>query len=258
MSKIKDYISKVMDILRSMERDLLNEEIRLHSEVSKTISQPKKCLNRSSELDKSEYFNAHEELSKGCAACVAQCWLSGEPVAYFSRDIPGLTTKDIDITARDKDPSRLPDSITQTNIHGTFNPSNLVLHLNPKRWIFITTQKEGIHCYPAAGTDPKLKTGDDMDVSFLAMSHRHIIHFNVKIEVFHDDRDLEFIQVKRQIDKWLSNEIDLNSKSCEMMAELLFTQISIKWPNRDVTIEVSEDGENGAIVEFKPFGIQSR
>ena len=43
-----------------------------------------------------------------------------------------------------------------------------------KRKIWVTFQREGIHCYPAAATDPKLNTGDAYDVSFLANPHRHI------------------------------------------------------------------------------------
>ena len=39
-----------------------------------------------------------------------------------------------------------------------------------------------------------------MLVSF-RYKHRHIFHFKVWIEVFHDDRDIEFIQFKR----WLEN-----------------------------------------------------
>ncbi len=35
------------------------------------------------------------------------------------------------------------------------------------RKIWVTFQKEGIHCYPAAATDPQLATGDEYDVSFL-------------------------------------------------------------------------------------------
>ena len=57
--------------------------------------------------------------------------------------------------------------------------------------IWVTFRKEGIHKYPAALTDPKLATGDEYDVSFLGYPHRHIFHFKVWIEVFHDDRDIE-------------------------------------------------------------------
>jgi len=117
--------------------------------------------------------------------------------------------------------------------------------------VWITFQKEGIHCYPAAATDPSLKTGDAYDVSFLANPHRHIFHFRVAIDVFHNDRDLEFIQFKRWLESlYGSNILQLNYKSCEMIADDLYTQIAAKYPNRDVHIEVSEDGENGCYVEY--------
>ena len=120
-----------------------------------------------------------------------------------------------------------------------------------KREIFVTFQKEGIHCYPAAATDPKLKTGDEYDVSFLASPHRHIFHFKVQIQVCHNDRDLEFIQFKR----WLENlykegTLELDYKSCEMMADDLFNQIASNYPSRNVTITVSEDNENGATIQY--------
>ena len=42
-----------------------------------------------------------------------------------------------------------------------------------KRMIYVTLQKEGIHCYPAAATDINLKTENEYDVSFLSHPHRH-------------------------------------------------------------------------------------
>ena len=69
--------------------------------------------------------------------------------------------------------------------------------IRPNKMIWVTFRKEGIHKYPAAATDPKLATGDWLDVSFLGTPHRHIFHFRVEMEVFHDDRDVEFIQAKR-------------------------------------------------------------
>jgi hypothetical protein len=120
-----------------------------------------------------------------------------------------------------------------------------------KKKVWVTFQKEGIHCFPQAGTDPKLKTGDEYDVSFLANPHRHIFHFRVCIDVFHDDRELEFIQFKRWLESlYAGNILELNYKSCEMIADDLYDQIAEKYPNRDVWIEVSEDGENGCYVEY--------
>jgi hypothetical protein len=126
-----------------------------------------------------------------------------------------------------------------------------------KRTIFVTFQKEGIHKYPAAATDPSLATGDEYDVSFLATPHRHMFHFNVAIEVFHNDRDIEFIQFKR----WLLNlysqgTLALDYKSCEMLSDDLYYQIATRYPGRDIEITVSEDGENGATIYYnrtKPY-----
>ena len=119
------------------------------------------------------------------------------------------------------------------------------------RAIYVTFQKEGIHKYPAAETDPKLATGGWDDVSFLGVPHRHMFHFKVSISVTHNDRDIEFIQFKRWIERLYSeNTLQLNFKSCEMMAEDLYTVINNKYPNRAVSIEVSEDGENGAVLSW--------
>jgi hypothetical protein len=120
-----------------------------------------------------------------------------------------------------------------------------------KKKIWVTFTKEGIHCYPAAATDPLLATGDQYDVSFLANPHRHMFHFRVAIDVFHDDRDIEFIQFKRWlVNLYISNTLQLDFKSCEMISDDLYLQIAQKYPNRDVWIDVSEDGENGSYAEY--------
>ena len=122
---------------------------------------------------------------------------------------------------------------------------------NAKRWIWVTFQKEGIHKYPAALTDPALATGDEYDVSFLGYPHRHMFHFRVAIKVTHNDRDIEFIQFKRWLENLYKDDvIQLDYKSCEMMSDDLFEQIVAKYPDRDIKIEISEDGENGALVEY--------
>ena len=123
--------------------------------------------------------------------------------------------------------------------------------IRPLKMIWVTFQKEGIHCYPAAATDPNLATGDQYDVSFLANPHRHIFHFRVWISVEHSDRAIEFIQFKRWLENLYSQgTLQLDYKSCEMMAEDLYEQIAAKHPGREVWIEVSEDGENGALIKF--------
>jgi len=122
---------------------------------------------------------------------------------------------------------------------------------NNQSFIYVKFQKEGIHCYPAAATDPALATGDEYDVSFLGTPHRHIFHFKVSIEVFQDDRDIEFIQFKRWLEKCYNTGIlELNHKSCEMIARELNTTITTRYPGRKTIIDVSEDGENGATLTF--------
>ena len=127
-----------------------------------------------------------------------------------------------------------------------------------RRRIWVTFRKEGIHCYPAAATDPKLNTAGEYDVSFLASPHRHIFHFRVWIDVFHNDRCIEFIQFKRWLENLYSSNnannssiLELDFKSCEMIADDLYVQIAAKYPDRAVWIEVAEDGENGCLIKYE-------
>ena len=123
--------------------------------------------------------------------------------------------------------------------------------IRPNKMIWVTFRKEGIHRYPAAGTDPKLCTAGEYDVSFLANAHRHIFHFKVWISVTHDDRDIEFIQFKRWLEGFYDKGIlQLDYKSCEMMSQDLYDIIHSKYPNREVWIEISEDGENGSFIKY--------
>ena len=113
--------------------------------------------------------------------------------------------------------------------------------------IWVTFQKEGIHKYPQALTEPSLK-----DVQFLGYPHRHIFHFKVEIEVFHDDRDIEFILFKRELEALYSDNIlALDYKSCEMICVDIIDYLKDKYPGRDIMVEVSEDGENGSSVVFQ-------
>lgn len=123
-----------------------------------------------------------------------------------------------------------------------------------ERKIWVTFRKEGIHCYPAASQDPQLATGDQFDVSFLGYPHRHIFHFRVWIDVFHNDRDVEFIQFKRWLEQLYSGNqgvLSLDYKSCEMIADDLYDQIVQKYPGRVVWIEIAEDGENGCFIKYE-------
>ena len=125
--------------------------------------------------------------------------------------------------------------------------------MNKKTNIWVTFRKEGIHKYPAALDDPKLATGDEYDVSFLGYPHRHIFHFKVGIEVFHDDRDIEFILFKRELEALYNSEgpMSLDFQSCEMIARELAKYIHEKYPGRALSISVAEDNENGCRLVWK-------
>lgn len=107
--------------------------------------------------------------------------------------------------------------------------------------IIINTQVEGIHNWP--GCDIK-------EVEFLKFPHRHIFHICCKKEVKHDDRDVEIINLKRQINQVLSQVygsaetgvLMFGSKSCEMLARELLLTFELEY------CSFLEDGENGAEV----------
>jgi len=112
-----------------------------------------------------------------------------------------------------------------------------------KSYIKVSFQKEGIHKYPAAKDLP--------GVEFLQYPHRHMFHFYVTLGVFHDDRDVEFILFKRELENLFKDgTMQANNKSCEMLAEDLLDYVIINYPNRYCKVEVYEDDENGGIVEY--------
>jgi len=73
----------------------------------------------------------------------------------------------------------------------------------------------------------------------------------VDIEVFHNDREIEFIQFKRWLENLYGNSVlELNNKSCEMISDNLYEQIASRYPERDIHISVSEDNENGCTIFY--------
>jgi tRNA isopentenyl-2-thiomethyl-A-37 hydroxylase MiaE len=79
-----------------------------------------------------------------------------------------------------------------------------------------------------------------------------MFHFKVTIEVFHDDREIEFIQFSRWLQRLFNEDVvQLDYKSCEMIADDMIIEIRKRYgTNRDVVIEVSEDNENGCVVTY--------
>jgi len=110
--------------------------------------------------------------------------------------------------------------------------------------IWVTFRKEGTHCYPAAK--------DLKGVEFLQYPHRHMFHFEIELEVFHDDRDVEFILFQRELEGLYGDGIlEMDHKSCEMLARDILLYIIGEYPDRDITVSVSEDGENGGRIRYK-------
>jgi len=112
-----------------------------------------------------------------------------------------------------------------------------------KTYVIVRLQVEGTHNFPkAAQLFPQ--------VAFLADVHRHMFHIEAKVEVFHDNRDKEFIMLKREIQHYLwksyynekGNLHHFGPMSCEMIAREILNEFNCK------SVTVWEDLENGAEV----------
>jgi hypothetical protein len=128
-----------------------------------------------------------------------------------------------------------------------------IIKNNAKKFIYVQFQKEGYHCFPEAATNPEFNTGDQYDVSHLAYKHMHYFFIKVWLQVSHSNRQVEFIQFRRWLEGMYSNStLELNNRSCEMIAEDLYEVIATRYPGVEIRIDVSEDNINGALLEFVP------
>lgn len=107
-----------------------------------------------------------------------------------------------------------------------------------KTSIIVRWQFEGFHYYPHA----------PHEVLFLRETHRHLFKCSAKIEVRHDNRELEFFIVQRALKRQFGDG-QMNNMSCEMIAKKIVEFIWLEYGERAVSVEVSEDGENSAVVE---------
>lgn len=109
--------------------------------------------------------------------------------------------------------------------------------------VIVNLQLDGMHNWPDA---KKVFP----EVGFLSDIHRHVFHVTLKKTVHHDDRDIEFVMFKRDVQEYLRNKYyrrDYRSHffgamSCEMIAKELLEYFDC------VYVSVFEDGENGAEV----------
>ena len=110
-----------------------------------------------------------------------------------------------------------------------------------KTRVFIKIKVEGLHLWPDC---------DIQEVDYLASLHRHNFGITCWHEVNHDNRDIEFIQLKHQVEEWLRERyykvvphcLIFGAMSCEMIAKELIKEFCFD------RVSVDEDGENGAEV----------
>lgn len=122
-----------------------------------------------------------------------------------------------------------------------------------KTFVYTTFQKEAYHCFPEAATNPEFATKDQYDVSHLSSRHMHYFNFKIWVEVTHNNRQIEFIQLRRWIENLYSNKVlELDNQSCEMMSDALYAIISEKYPGMEIRIDISEEGINGSYIEYQP------
>ena len=114
--------------------------------------------------------------------------------------------------------------------------------------IIVTNNFKGYHKYAEAPSN----------VAFLREMHRHIFNVKTTIEVFHNERDIEFFQLQEHIERFVRSRYEQNYgdyiegiyiHSCESLAEAVMSNLHEVYPGRRVRVEVWEDNENGAIVE---------
>lgn len=124
--------------------------------------------------------------------------------------------------------------------------------MNKKTFVYCTFQKEAYHFFPGADQDPQYATGDEYDVSHLASRHMHYFNFKVWVEVTHNNRQIEFIQLRRWIESlYAKGTLELNHQSCEMLSDALCEKLAERYPGMEIRIDVSEEGINGSYTEYK-------
>lgn len=120
---------------------------------------------------------------------------------------------------------------------------------NMANMVWCTFRLVGFHQYPDAPAE----------VGFLAARHRHVFHFKVRVEVAHDNREVEFLTLQRWcLEQYEKGELEMENRSCEMLAKELIAKLAQHkiyatmddgpgyHKQRQIIVDVSEDGECGA------------
>lgn len=112
----------------------------------------------------------------------------------------------------------------------------VVMKVTEKKRVFIKFSFPAFHCWPDA---PK-------SCMYLQSTHRHVFHVKAYFDVTHNDRDIEFITKKQEVETYMREKYanqHMGKMSCEMLAEEIINRFNA------CKVEVSEDDENGAILE---------
>ena len=109
-----------------------------------------------------------------------------------------------------------------------------------KKEVYCTLQFEAVHSWPDCPIE---------EVKYLRDPHRHTFNIKAHVIVTHNDRDIEFIELKHKIAKYLKEKYpsdvgcpDIGATSCEMLAQELIKEFDLS------RCEVNEDNENGAVL----------
>lgn len=116
-----------------------------------------------------------------------------------------------------------------------------------KSEVYATVIFEAIHNWPGVTSIPGLE-----EVAYLQYPHRHRFFIRVYSRVTHSDRDVEFIWLAHQVEKFLKSKFpsyhgaaaEIGAMSCEMIGQLILENFDAIYK-----VDVSEDDENGAIME---------
>lgn len=115
-----------------------------------------------------------------------------------------------------------------------------------KRYIVVTTEFDGLHSWPEG------------EPEYLRNPHRHTFTIRAVLGVERNDRELEIITVKNNIEQAVYNNwgprtrgfvYDLGRRSCEDIAEYIVGWLQKAYGDRYCTVEVMEDGRLGAMVQ---------
>lgn len=104
-----------------------------------------------------------------------------------------------------------------------------------RKFVLITTSFVATHHWPECNIT---------DVIYLRHIHRHRFTVKMRFPVTHNDRQIEFILKKMEVDAYLKKYDNkyLGKMSCEDIAEELLKHFEAN------AVEVMEDGENGVVI----------